>query len=227
MTIIMDSNEASEAPAIKQKLRERGIRVDVQHLEVGDYIIGGLCVERKDIDDFIASVNDRNNRYWNQLYNMKLNYDRRILYVVGQYPRRVPKYRNRPFLLHDFMVWVSCTSYYSYQVPVIHVFTLDEFIDHLVCYHNRYGKLGKSIRPLRAKKVKRTTFQICSDIYSMFPGIGRQVADELARQYSLHKFFNMDRDLMSKVKVGKRRLGVRGERMYDIIHYDHKLEEVK
>ena len=225
MTIIMDSNEALEAPAIKQKILERGIRVEVRHLEVGDYIIGKLCIERKDIDDFIASVHEKNNRYWNQLYNMKLNFDRRILYVVGQYPRRVPKYRNRAFNLHDFMVWVSCTSYYSYQVPVIHVYTVDEFIDHLVCYHNRYGKLGTTLRPLRAKKVKRTTFQICSDIYSMFPGIGRRAADELARQYSLYKFFNLGKKEMAMVRVGKRRLGVKGERMYDIIHYVHKLKE--
>ena len=218
LTIIMDSNEAVSAPYIKRKLEELGIRVEVKRLPVGDYLIGTMCVERKSIQDFINSIMGRHSRYWEQLYNMMTNFDRRVVYLVGLYPRHIPKLKNRPFDLERFILSAMCTSYYSYGVPVIRVFSIDEFVQHLAMYYSKYGK-AKATRPVSVRKYRRTIQDICSDVYCVFPRVGRKIADKLSSSYSLYEFFNLSKEEMMSVKIDGRRLGKIGELMYDIIHH--------
>jgi ERCC4-type nuclease len=217
----MDIHEPIE---IKALLENRGVKVDIQDLKIGDYLIGSLVIERKTMDDYIRSIQE--SRYWDQLYNMMKNYDKRVVYLIGKYPRHIPYKANRMFDLHKFLVSTMCVSYYAYQVPVIQVYSNNEFIDHLVVYHNKYGAAKPSLRPLHLVKKKRTMEEVRSDIFCTFDGIGRKMGDSLAKKYSLYEFFNLSLTEMKDVKIGKRKLGKIGERIYCIVHHSPRQDNI-
>jgi ERCC4-type nuclease len=52
--ILIDNREKDSG--IPELLKEKGIPILFENLEIGDYIIGDLIIERKTSKDFIASV---------------------------------------------------------------------------------------------------------------------------------------------------------------------------
>jgi ERCC4-type nuclease len=69
--IVVDSNEAAEAPTIAEILRT-GAEVAVRQLEAGDYLLtgqfGSVLVERKRVPDFLSSLKGR---LWDQLERIR------------------------------------------------------------------------------------------------------------------------------------------------------------
>lgn len=68
--LIIDSREDSKHPEFKTMLTREGLRVSVQELEAGDFLLiappgkRSILVERKTIDDFANSIRD--GRIWEQ-----------------------------------------------------------------------------------------------------------------------------------------------------------------
>jgi ERCC4-type nuclease len=58
-TVILIDNREKDS-GIPNILKERNILILFENLEIGDYIIGDLIIERKTSKDFIASVFDEN-----------------------------------------------------------------------------------------------------------------------------------------------------------------------
>jgi len=56
--ILIDNREKDSG--IPNILKERNIPILFENLEIGDYIIGDLIIERKTSKDFIASIFDEN-----------------------------------------------------------------------------------------------------------------------------------------------------------------------
>ncbi len=73
--IIIDSREHSKNPVFEKEFKKRGLRVAIQKLEVGDFLLLAssgkkpLLVERKTIFDFLNSIRD--NRIWEQTIMLK------------------------------------------------------------------------------------------------------------------------------------------------------------
>jgi ERCC4-type nuclease len=55
--LIIDTNErGSLCESIERKARKEGLNVTRQTLVVGDYLLGGACVEAKSINDLFQST---------------------------------------------------------------------------------------------------------------------------------------------------------------------------
>ena len=77
--VIIDERErASKVPEL---LRELGVIVDFRMLEIGDYILPGYAIERKEIRDFLRSIFSR--RIFDQAMRLREVYENPILIVEG------------------------------------------------------------------------------------------------------------------------------------------------
>ena len=54
---------------VPSELIKRGLSVEFKKLEVGDYIVKGIAIEKKTADDFFSSLFDK--RLFTQLENLK------------------------------------------------------------------------------------------------------------------------------------------------------------
>ena len=124
MTVIVDSREPQE---IKNKLD-----CEVQKLEVGDYIVGNLLIERKAPSDFVASIISK--RLWNQAAELKeiksQNYQSMIA-IVGDVWRGLADRRIRNGSSMIFGAYKSLIM--SYRIPIITFGDVYDFIDFIKC----------------------------------------------------------------------------------------------
>ena len=56
------------------------IECEKKRLKIGDFNFNGICVERKEINDLVTSLD---NRLWEQLVNMEDNFDANCLIIEG------------------------------------------------------------------------------------------------------------------------------------------------
>lgn len=77
--IIIDSRESRTI--IPQQILNFQIPFRVEPLEIGDYLIGDVCIERKDTNDYVQSL--LSGHLHQQLYNMSTNYVISYLVVEG------------------------------------------------------------------------------------------------------------------------------------------------
>ncbi|MEN3047646.1 MAG: ERCC4 domain-containing protein [Candidatus Caldarchaeales archaeon] len=81
--IVVDSNEAAEAPEICEALRRRA-EVAVRPLEAGDYFVlgsqGSVLIERKRVLDFLSSLKGR---LWDQLDRMRQHEGPKLILLEG------------------------------------------------------------------------------------------------------------------------------------------------
>ena len=79
LPIVVDTREfRSRVPEILQKLGDPIIEME---LEVGDYIVGEVCVSRKSADDYVGSL--YSGHLHEEIYQMLTNYRTSILIVEG------------------------------------------------------------------------------------------------------------------------------------------------
>jgi len=77
--IVVDTRE--KGSLVPAKLEELKVPIEYRTLEIGDYLIGNLCVERKEIGDYVGSLIE--GRLNNQLYELSYHYSHSILLVEG------------------------------------------------------------------------------------------------------------------------------------------------
>jgi len=77
--IIIDNRErSSPIPLLLEKL---DVNIRYANLDVGDYIIGDLCIERKDVNDYVQSL--LSGHLHQQFYNMSTLYSISYLIIEG------------------------------------------------------------------------------------------------------------------------------------------------
>jgi DNA excision repair protein ERCC-4 len=77
--VVVDERE--RASGVPDLLRELGLMVDYRMLEVGDYIMPGYAIERKERRDFLRSLYSR--RIFDQAYRLGEVYENPLLVVEG------------------------------------------------------------------------------------------------------------------------------------------------
>ena len=134
--MLIDSRENSVlSDLVEDKSKKMNLSFDKRWLDVGDYVIGDVCIEAKSTADFLLSV--MNKRLWNQIDNMDRNYKTPIVLVYGEMEHaiEVAQYSNmnRFFLQNKFyggltyvaldkdaqIFWVPDTTIAAYLICTI------------------------------------------------------------------------------------------------------------
>jgi len=167
--MIFVDNRGKDEQEIAEILTRKQYPVTVQHIESGDYVIGDLAIERKNIDDLINSVNSREkgHNFWEQLKVMKDTYKKCIVLIEG------------------FIVWedrqlagIIYGIVDGWQIPYINSLSKEQSALRIGQLHDRYGA-AHSHPPPPAVKKGYTTKQIQWMMAQTIPHLGGVVAKRL------------------------------------------------
>ena len=197
--VLVDYREPED---IKLILRSR-FNVEETKLEVGDFVVGDIVVERKTVKDLWNSIVDR--RIFAQLRD--LSHFKSVLVVEG-----TPAYW-RDLAQVKAVYSIMLVSNLSFRVPVISVLSRREILGLLEALSGLTDK-ESSERPVR--KLKRETMDdVLENILVQIPGIGIKSAQViLRRNKTLCKVFsNPDLSGLSK----RARTG-----LLNVLNYEYK-----
>jgi Fanconi anemia group M protein len=176
IVIYVDSREQN--PAIANKLSSLDCDVRVKMLDVGDYVLSdAVVVERKTLSDFLQSIID--GRLFEQLVNMKTNYEKPLLLIEGDLSR-IYSIRN----IHKNSIIGALTSAaLNYQVPIMFTGNARETVDFLynIAKREQLGK-SKDIR-LRIGRKKMTLAEQQRFIVESLPFVGPKMAKALLKEF--------------------------------------------
>ena len=171
--VVVDERE--RASGVPDLLRELGLMVDYQMLEVGDYIMPGYAIERKERRDFLRSLYSR--RIFDQAYRLGEVYENPLLVVEGDVGSLMDsKVRPRAY----WRALAALTFDYGLRV----FFTADKAqTANLICTLRRKRAMrlkGPVVKRLpKAEETERMQLQMVSAL----PGIGLKLADRLLRDF--------------------------------------------
>ena len=82
LTIDSREKEGSKlVRVVEQKAREFNVRTEKKWIEIGDYVVGNVCIEAKSTIDFLGSVISK--RMWTQIDNMDRAYQTNVVLIYG------------------------------------------------------------------------------------------------------------------------------------------------
>ena len=173
--VIMDYREKNSL--VYSQLLELGIETEIKELKVADYLVNGVAIERKTVNDFISSMLSK--RLTSQL-NSLLQYKNRILLIEGideheLYSKEIPEKGIHPNAIRGFLLSIIL----EHKTPIM--FTRDaedtaRFISVLAKRKPRESSLNVSKKGLNKKE--RMQF-----ILEGFPGIGPKTAKKLLSHF--------------------------------------------
>jgi len=182
MTIIVDSNEPLEMVTL---LKKEGVRVLRQRLELGDYVIKDIYLERKhfgpnrntghsDSGDLFSSV--KNNRLWTQLSGLSQHEKGK----VGVILEGIPPAKEDEYAFNKY--WgIYYGIVFGWKMPVIKTNSPKETAKALKRLWEKLDKPRPFVRPI--KKRSLTPEEIRSDILCCAKGLGRYQAKLLLKEY--------------------------------------------
>jgi len=213
MKIRVVVDEREKPSGIPELLKEYGLQVEYQMLEVGDYVVSpDYAVERKKGRDFLKSL--YSGRLFDQAHQLCETYDHPVLVVEGELPLFVREMaRPRAF-------WGALTTLaFEYGLSVF--FTADagqtaDFIYTLTRHRGFARPRGPLIRKKpRVKGLERTQLFLVSSL----PGIGPKLADRALRRFgTVRRVFSASVAELSSVDgIGR----IKAEKMAEILdaHY--------
>lgn len=182
MKLYVDIHEPEEI--IEMLRKEKGIYVEVQSLQVGDYAFSNCCIERKTLLDFYNSICHGDKHIWKQIFNLKHAFERPMLIIERWDDSLIssPKMENtiRGTIASIFLMGVSVLVIPGKGKNV------RPFVDQLAYLFYSSDKKALSMKPVPEKRrlSEAKKEELLSDIICMIPGIGRAQADLLAGRIS-------------------------------------------
>ena len=209
-SIICDHRET--ASSVVRNLSLIGVKLKLEHLEVGDYIISDrVGIERKSAQDFNDSIKD--GRLFKELFDLKNNFERAILLLEGD-----------PFLnsnLKENAIYGAITSIIL-NLGIIIYKTRDsnESAQFLYNLAKKENSISSGEPKLRFDKKPIDTSHLLEYVVAGIPGINSLRAKNLLRELkSLQEIFNSDiHDLMKIDGIGKKI----AQEIYKISRYKYK-----
>jgi ERCC4-type nuclease len=194
--IIVDNREKNSL--VISELASSEIDIELKHLKVADYLIGGVAVERKTVSDFISSMlNKRLSKQLEELgqYKEKLliveGIDEQELYtdsedLTGMHPNSI-----RGFLLSILL---------RYKVPIIFTKNYIDTAKFLsVLAKRKPRELSLNVNKKSLNKRERLQF-----ILEGFPGIGPKTARKLLKKFkTLKNIINASEEELREI-LGKK-----------------------
>lgn len=176
--ICIDSNEASVRRDIINYFRLTGFTVEIQNLDVCDYVVSDRCgIERKEVSDFLSSMKD--GRLFNQARAMAEAYERPILILEGKLSRVFKRSRMRPSSVYGAL----SSLILDYGLSVVP--TDDPETTSILLHRLAYREQAKEERPLQLRSIRRDMPLNQQQIFlvSGLPQIGVTLAESLLRQF--------------------------------------------
>jgi len=175
------------------ELRNKGIRVELKNLFVGDYIINNIVVERKTYNDFINSIIDK--RLIKQLEKIK-QYPNFLLIIEGNEEEIANRKMNKN-AIRGFLISVLLKS----KVPILFTKDYEETSEFLYILAKKQEKNNFSLRAKNRKMSKKEQLQF---ILEGFPGIGPTTAKKLLKKFkSIKKIINASEEELKEI-LGKK-----------------------
>ena len=179
--IIVDTREKQSL--IAANLLEQKAKISFEKLDIGDYLIGEVCIERKTFPDFLSSMIKK--RLLAQLRELK-KYPKPVLLIEGFY------YNYNDYNIHENGIRGMLTSIATeFQIPII--FTEDEkdTSKYLINLAKKQEK-RKTELSLRPSKTSETIEERKQFILEGMPNIGPTIAKRLLQKYkTLRKIFGL------------------------------------
>lgn len=194
---------------IASELASMGFEIEFKELKVADYIIKGVAIERKTINDFISSM--INKRLLKQLEELQ-QYPNRLLIIEGIEEQELysnseinSKQGINPNAIRGFLLSILL----KYKVPII--------------FTKNYKDTAKFISVLGRKKEKEMSLNITKRnlnkkermqfILEGFPGIGPKTSKKLLKKFkTLRNIFSASEEELKEI------LGKKTESFKDIIY---------
>ncbi len=169
--IIVDNRERNSL--IIPFLIENKIKFELKNLEIGDYLINDIIIERKTFSDFQSSIIDK--RFQNQFENLRKT-KRKVLLVEG-----FESYKNSR-INENAIRGALLSVALSYNIPIIFTKDEEDSAKFLILITKREKKNKKNFS-LRIKKELKSLEEQKKFILEGFPGIGPAKANELLKNY--------------------------------------------
>jgi len=190
--IVVDNRERNSS--VVSYLMDMGLGIVWKQLDVGDYEVNGVVVERKTVSDFKSSIISR--RIIQQLLELR-QYRKKVLIVEGIIEEDVYNSGMHENAFRGFMLSVAL----EFEVPVIFTHNSKDTAKYLYVLAK---KKKKSEISLRAGKIFKNKDEQIRFILEGFPNVGAVKAKKLLGKFgSLRGIFNASLEELEEI-LGKR-----------------------
>jgi len=200
LTIIADHREKNSL--VISELVHAGVKVNFEQLEVADFLINNVAIERKTVSDFLSSMTSK--RLSQQLQNMQ-QYESKLLLIEGIDEQQLYHDEEEginPNAIRGFLLDILL----KYKVPIIFTKDYKDTAKFLLVLLKKPSETSES---LRAKRVSKTTEEQKQFILEGFPGIGAKTAKKLLKEYgSIKNIINSSEDELNH-SIGKKSEGIK------------------
>jgi len=202
--ILVDIRESkSPVPRFLDKL---GAKYEFVELEIGDYVVGEVVVERKNVNDYVASLTS--GRLANQLYQLSYHYPISVLIVEGYidevlYYRKIKRQTYISSLAGSLLKRAPEGERGIINlVMVTSPFDTAVFLKYL---HEKWSK-GEPRLPVITKKKAVNEKERALMILSSLPGISEVRAEKLLNHFkSVKAVFNASTEELMRVEgIGRK-----------------------
>jgi Fanconi anemia group M protein len=203
--IIVDYKEKESG--VVQTLANTDILIKLENLDVGDYIVGDLIIERKNILDFINSIID--GRLYNQLEKLK---DKKPILILEGTEDSLGIDTN---ISISYIRTLILKIILEYKIPIIRTSDFLETANYLYLLAKNYNKF-----PNIPEKVKNyeDLDEVKLEILKSIPGIGENLALKLLERFkSLKNIFLANKTDLENI-VGEKK----AERIKKIFEEEYK-----
>ncbi len=174
-TINVDYRERNSL--IPSELVALGLNINFKELKVADYIVRGVAIERKTVNDFITSM--KNRRLLNQLQELQ-QYEKKLLIIEGideqdLYTDSEEKIGMHPNSVRGFLLSILL----KYNVPLIFTQNAEDTAKFIFLL----SKKKEYEHPLNVKKKTHNKKEQLQFIVESFPGIGPKTARKLLKEF--------------------------------------------
>jgi len=215
--VIVDERE--KPSGIPKLLRDLGMTVDFRMLEIGDYVMPGYAIERKEIRDFLRSIFSR--RVFDQAKRLSETYENPILIVEGD----ISTVLGSKIMPTAF--WGAlATLAFDYDLKVFFTPNTEETAN--LIYTLRRKKPSRFEGPLVKTQPKFEDMEKMQiQIVASLPGIGPKLAERLLDEFkSIRKIFMATVAELSAVKGINRKTAYKIKRILDA-SYDASIKPLK
>lgn len=161
----------------EEKIQKDFPQAEIVNLEIGDIVDGQLCIERKSIGDFLASIIDR--RLFNQALNMK-QFKFPIIIVEGDY-RNISEhiyFADKKISMEQVRGAIA-SIFIKYGIPILFCSTRNNFIEmvNLLIIKSKEECNNIIIEPPVCKAHANPKLQILLQIPKIGQGKAKKILD--------------------------------------------------